>query len=83
VGEAHGARRAFEQPRAEPLLHPLHQVRDGRARNLQIVRRTREALPLGDTDEHLHFLKTVHDGMRRLGFRAIVKVNGMMITTFG
>ncbi|KGC40160.1 transcriptional regulator, LysR family domain protein [Burkholderia pseudomallei] len=74
--EAHDARRPFEQPRAEPRLHALHQVGHGRARNPQIVRGPAEALPLGDPHENLHFLKSVH----RVGPRLIVKANGMMIS---
>lgn len=58
--EAHGARGALEQPRADALLDALDQVGDGGARNLEVFRGLGEALALGDAHEGLHFLEAVH-----------------------
>src|SRR5260370_39440735 len=61
--------------RAEPFLHPLHQIGDGGTGNLQVVRRAGKTTALGDSDKNLHFLETVHMSASW----SMVKANGMMI----
>ncbi len=60
MGQPHLARGAFQQARAQALFHALDQIGDGGPRNPQILGRLGETAPLGDADEHLHFLETVH-----------------------
>jgi len=58
--------RIDQQPRAQPFFHALDQVGDRGARDAQVFRRLRKAAPLGDADDYLHFLETVHESPCRL-----------------
>jgi hypothetical protein len=76
--QPHRAGGALEQPRAEPLLHTLQQIGDGRARDLQIIRCLGKALTLGDAHKDPHFLEAIHSAW----LPAIIKVNGTMIPSY-
>ena len=56
----HLARRAVEQPEAEPPLEPLHMRAHHRTRQAEFVGRAREGAELGDPAEGPHGLEVFH-----------------------
>ena len=60
------ARRAVDEPHAEPLLQAPHQLRDRRRRQAQIARRDRKRAALDCAHEHAHLRQLLHVACLRL-----------------
>jgi len=71
-GRADMARRALQQPDAQPRLELLDGVSHRRARQSGIFGRQREAAPFHDAGEHPHGIEPVHRSVRHL---RIISVN--------
>jgi hypothetical protein len=54
------ARGALEQAHAEPFFNLFHRVGHGRAWQAEVVGRQRKALPVDNTGENPHGIKSVH-----------------------
>jgi len=61
LGQAHAARGALQEPRAQALFEVLHGHRDACARQAELVRGAAEARELGDPREDAQFVD-VHGG---------------------
>ena len=76
IGQRHRPRGPLQQPRAEALLQRRDQPRHRRRRQAELARRRRKALQIGDGDEGLHGVETIH-GI--ISYIAIMKCQSGMI----